>query len=70
MLRIFGLLAMVLGLWYAAQLYMGSAKQMASERSDPTASSTPRSTAQRAGDRVRAAMAKGTEARERMMPDE
>lgn len=70
MLRIFGLLAIVLGVWFAAQLYLGSAKQLTSDRVDPTLSGTPQSTAQRAGERVRAAMAEGSQTRERLMPED
>jgi hypothetical protein len=73
MFRIFGLVAIVLGVWWAAQSYMEHAEKVATDRADSTeaaAASTPGSTAQRAGAKVRDAFAHGTEVRERLMPEE
>ena len=70
MFRIFGILALVLGVWFAAQLYLESTQRLATDEftsGDPAAARSP---AQRAGDKVREAFAQGTEARERLMPDE
>jgi len=70
MFRIFGLLAIVLGVWFAAQLYLESAEQLAVDKLTSTDPATARSPAQRAGEKVREAFAQGTETRERLMPDE
>ena len=70
MFRIFGLLAIVLGVWFAAQLYLESAEDLAIEKATSTDPAAARSPAQRAGQKVRDAFAQGTETRERLMPDE
>lgn len=71
MFRIFGLIAIVLGVWWSAHLYMQHAEQVAEDHAvtfgDSNAVGSP---AQRAGDKVRKAFAQGTEVRERLMPEE
>ena len=68
--RIFGILALVLGVWFAAQLYLESAEDLAIQKATSTDPAAARSPAQRAGQKVRDAFAQGTETRERLMPDE
>ncbi|HEY5656916.1 MAG TPA: hypothetical protein VIY27_03925 [Myxococcota bacterium] len=70
MFRIFGLLAIVLGVWFAAQLYLESAEELATDKLTATDPAAARSPAQRAGEKVRKSFAEGTETRERLMPDE
>jgi hypothetical protein len=70
MFRIFGLLALVLGVWFAAQLYLESAEDLAIEKATSTDPAAARTPAQRAGEKVRAAFSDGMETRERLMPDE
>ena len=65
MARIFGILAIVLGVWYAAQHYLEGAKPLVSDEEVEKVTSTP----QRAGDKVRDAFAEGNAKRERMLPD-
>lgn len=66
MARIFGLLVIVLGVWYAAQYYLDGSEPFVSDEEVERVTSTP----QRAGDRVRDAFAEGMQKRERMLPDE
>ena len=70
MFRIFGLLTIVLGVWFAAQLYLESAEQLAVDKLTSTDPAAARSPAQRAGEKVRKSFAEGMETRERLMPEE
>jgi len=70
MFRIFGLLSIVLAVWWAAQMYMESAEQIATDNLTSTDPAAARSPAQRAGNKVRDSFAQGMEKRERIMPDE
>lgn len=72
--RVFGILAIVLGVWFAAQLYLRSAQHATHAALPPQAelgaepSGHGRTLPQAAGDRVRAALQQGTAKLEHALP--
>jgi len=67
--RIFGLLLIVLGVWFAAQLYMGTAP-FGLGTSGGAEGAEGTTTVQRTGDKARAAFDDGFARREALIPDD